>query len=171
MAGNALYDVGMRLRAAELHDGGHRPRGDRCPSRDAGGNRERMAVHLQVCWYRGSGHDGKETHRLFVRDEAGRRQGGRRRGHDEARGHGEVRDSLAKPFQEMAEGLQGGGPGGAQAKAQGEAEGVRLPSGETTREQELERRIKRLEAENAYLKKSIALKAEKRSRTARRPRS
>ena len=27
----------------------------------------------------------------------------------------------------MAEGLQGGGPGGAQAKAQGEAEGVRLP--------------------------------------------
>lgn len=45
------------------------------------------------------------------------------------------------------------------------------PSGETTREQELERRIKRLEAENAYLKKSIALKAEKRSRTARRPRS
>lgn len=23
MAGNALYDVGMRLRAAELHDGGH----------------------------------------------------------------------------------------------------------------------------------------------------
>ncbi len=52
----------------------------------------------------------------------------------------------------MAEGVQGGGPGGAQAKAKGEAEGVRLPSGETTREQELERRIKRLEAENAYLK-------------------
>ena len=23
MAGNALYDVGMRLRAAELHDEGH----------------------------------------------------------------------------------------------------------------------------------------------------
>ena len=40
----------------------------------------RMAVHLQVCWYRGSDHDGKKAHRLFVRDEAGRRQGGRRRG-------------------------------------------------------------------------------------------
>ena len=39
------------------------------------------------------------------------------------------------------------------------------------REQELERRVRKLEAENAYLKKSIALKAEKRSRTARRQRS
>lgn len=171
MAGNALYNVGMRLRAAELHDGGARPHGDRGPSRDAGGNRERMAVHLQVCWYRGSGHDGKEAHRLFVRDEAGRRQGGRRRWHDEARGHGEVRDSLAKPFQEMAEGVQGGGPGGAQAKAKGEAEGVRLPvrgddarAGARAQDQEA-RGGERLP------KKSIALKAEKRSRTARRPRS
>ena len=39
-----------------------------------------------------------------------------------------------------------------------------------TREEELERRVRRLEAENAYLKKSIALKAERRSRTAIRPR-
>ncbi len=171
MAGNALYDVGMRLRAAELHDEGTARAAIAALLGMSGGNRERMAVHLQVCWYRGSGHDGKEAHRLFVRDEAGRRQGGRRRGHDKARGHGEVRDSLAKPFQEMAEGVQGGRPGGAQAKAKGEAEGSGSPSGETTREQELERRIKRLEAENAYLKKSIALKAEKRSRTARRPRS
>ena len=42
------------------------------------------------------------------------------------------------------------------------------PSLPSTREQELERRVRKLEAENAYLKKSIALKAEKRSRTARR---
>ncbi|MCR9037383.1 helix-turn-helix domain-containing protein [Tractidigestivibacter montrealensis] len=41
-------------------------------------------------------------------------------------------------------------------------------AGKPTREQELERRVEMLEAENAYLKKSIALKAEKRSRTARR---
>ena len=34
-----------------------------------------------------------------------------------------------------------------------------------------ERRVRKLEAENAYLKKSMALKAEKRSRTARKPRS
>lgn len=39
-----------------------------------------------------------------------------------------------------------------------------------TREQELEREVKRLEAQVAYLKKSIALKAEKRSRAARKPR-
>ena len=39
-----------------------------------------------------------------------------------------------------------------------------------TREQELERRIRKLEAENAYLKKSMALKAAKRSQSARGPR-
>ena len=38
-----------------------------------------------------------------------------------------------------------------------------------TREQELERQVRRLEAEVAYLKKSIALKAGLRSRTGRRP--
>lgn len=38
-----------------------------------------------------------------------------------------------------------------------------------TREEELEREVRRLEAEVAYLKKSIALKAELRSRTGRRP--
>mgnify|MGYP000869118776 CR=1 FL=1 len=42
---------------------------------------------------------------------------------------------------------------------------------EPTRERELERRVEKLEAESAYLKKSIALKAGKRSRTARRRRS
>ena len=40
----------------------------------------------------------------------------------------------------------------------------------TTREQRLEREVARLEAQVAYLKKSIALKAEKRSRAARGPR-
>lgn len=38
-----------------------------------------------------------------------------------------------------------------------------------TREQELEREVRMLEAQVAYLKKSIALKAELRSRTGRRP--
>ena len=38
-----------------------------------------------------------------------------------------------------------------------------------TREEELEREVRRLEAQVAYLKKSIALKAELRSRTGRRP--
>lgn len=62
--------------------------------------------------------------------------------------------------------------GGAEAlrpKRKGRPSSAAEPKG-LTREQELERRIRKLEAENAYLKKSMALKAEKRSRTARRPR-
>lgn len=63
--------------------------------------------------------------------------------------------------------------GGAEAlrpKPRGRPRGSAGPR-EMTREQELERRIERLEAENAYLKKSIALKAAGRSRPARGPRS
>lgn len=56
-------------------------------------------------------------------------------------------------------------------KPKGRPKGAKPASVELTREQELERKVQKLEAENAYLKKSIALKAEKRSRTARKPRS
>lgn len=60
-----------------------------------------------------------------------------------------------------------GGPDALRPKPKGRP---KAPAAPATREQELERRIAKLEAENAYLKKSIALKAERRSRTARRPR-
>lgn len=43
--------------------------------------------------------------------------------------------------------------------------------GGRTRERELEERVRKLEAQVAYLKKSIALKAEKSSQTGRKPRS
>ena len=59
--------------------------------------------------------------------------------------------------------------GGAEAlrpKPKGRPRGEAAPR---TREQELEREVRRLEAQVAYLKKSIALKAERRSRTGRRP--
>jgi transposase-like protein len=62
------------------------------------------------------------------------------------------------------------GPEALKPKPKGRPRGSGSPPKELTREQELERRIQKLEAENAYLKKSIALKAEKRSRTARKPR-
>ena len=62
------------------------------------------------------------------------------------------------------------GPEALKPKPKGRPRGSGPPPKELTREQELERRIQKLEAENAYLKKSIALKAEKRSRTARKPR-
>jgi transposase len=61
-----------------------------------------------------------------------------------------------------------GGPEELRPKPKGRPprRGAETPPG--TREQELERRIQKLEAENAYLKKSMALKAERRSRTTRR---
>ena len=61
-----------------------------------------------------------------------------------------------------------GGPEALRPKPKGRPRGSGSPPKKLTREQELERRVRKLEAENAYLKKSIALKAEKRSRTARR---
>lgn len=62
--------------------------------------------------------------------------------------------------------------GGAEAlrpKPKGRPKGAEAAP--ATREQQLEREARRLEAQVAYLKKSIALKAEKRSRAARNPRS
>ena len=62
--------------------------------------------------------------------------------------------------------------GGAEAlrpKPKGRPRGSGAKAAPATREQELEREVRRLEAEVAYLKKSIALKAELRSRTGRRP--
>ena len=63
--------------------------------------------------------------------------------------------------------------GGAEAlrpRPRGRPRGSGAKAAPRTREQELEERVRKLEAQVAYLKKSIALKAEKRSRTERRPR-
>jgi transposase len=60
-----------------------------------------------------------------------------------------------------------GGPEALEPGRRGRPEG---PGGRT-RERELEERVRKLEAQVAYLKKSIALKAEKSSRTGRKPRS
>ena len=62
--------------------------------------------------------------------------------------------------------------GGEQAllpKPKGRPKGVGTKDRLKTHEQELEERIRKLEAENAYLKKSIALKAEMGLLTARKP--
>ena len=83
-----------------------------------------------------------------------------------------ARFGIASPssFKRWLKAYREGGPEALRPKPKGRPRGSGSPPGEATREQELERRIQKLEAENAYLKKSIALKAEKRSRTARRPR-
>ncbi len=60
--------------------------------------------------------------------------------------------------------------GGAEALSpRGRPRGSGAKAAPMTREQELEREVRRLEAQVAYLKKSMALKAELRSRTGRRP--
>ena len=74
------------------------------------------------------------------------------------------------PFKKWIKDYREGGPEALRPKPKGRPKGSAAPAGPMTREQELERRIQKLEAENAYLKKSIALKAEMRSRTASKPR-
>lgn len=62
--------------------------------------------------------------------------------------------------------------GGAQAlkpKPKGRPKGLGVRAVPPTREEELEERVRKLEAQVAYLKKSIALKAQKRSQTGTKP--
>jgi len=62
--------------------------------------------------------------------------------------------------------------GGAQAlkpKPKGRPKGLGVGAVPPTREEELEERVRKLEAQVAYLKKSIALKAQKRSQTGTKP--
>ena len=79
---------------------------------------------------------------------------------------------IASPssFKKWLKAYREGGPEALRPKPKGRPKGSAAPAKPMTREQELERRIQKLEAENAYLKKSIALKAEMRSRTASKPR-
>ncbi len=72
------------------------------------------------------------------------------------------------PLQRWVKAYREGGAEALRPKPKGRPRGARSRPREMTREKELERQVRRLEAEVAYLKKSIALKAEKRSRTARR---
>ena len=74
------------------------------------------------------------------------------------------------PLEKWCKAYREGGAEALRPKPKGRPKGSSSPPRKMTREEELERRVRKLEAENAYLKKSIALKAEKRSRTARRPR-
>ena len=60
-----------------------------------------------------------------------------------------------------------GGPEALRPRPKGRPRGPRAPR---TREEELEERVRKLEAENAYLKKLAALRAEKRLRAGRNPR-
>ena len=64
-----------------------------------------------------------------------------------------------------------GGADALRPKPKGRPSGSKAKPRETTREEELEARVRYLEAENAYLKKLAALKAERRLRAGRNPES
>ena len=94
-----------------------------------------------------------------------------------------VDDGLPKPEAMKRFGIASASPlkcwcrlyreGGAEAlrpKPKGRPEGTGARAAPRTREEELEERVRKLEAQVAYLKKSIALKAGKRLRTGRKPR-
>lgn len=162
MAGNALYDVGLRLRAAELHDMG---RGRASIAALLGIPEETVRKWLDI--YRSAGIEvlammGKkhaaysfETKLAAVRAVV-----------DEAM----AKFGIASPssLKKWLKAYREEGPEALRPKPKGRPKGSGSPTKEMTREQELERRVRKLEAENAYLKKSIALKAEKRSRTERK---
>lgn len=171
MAGNALYDVEMRLRAAELYDEGH--------------GRASIAFLLDIPeetvrkWldiYRSVGIEvlamagTRRTAYSFETKVAAVRavvDGGM------TKPEAMAKFGIASPssFKKWLKAYREGGPEALKPKPKGRPKGARPAPEGLTREQELERRVQKLEAENAYLKKSIALKAEKRSRTAKRPRS
>lgn len=77
----------------------------------------------------------------------------------------------ASPLDKWCKLYREGGADALRPKSKGRPKGSAEQPKELTREQELEEENRRLRAEVAYLKKSIALKAEKRSRTATKPRS
>ena len=73
----------------------------------------------------------------------------------------------ATPLKQWCRLYRGGGAEALRPRPRGRPRGS--GAAPMTREQELEREVRRLEAQVAYLKKSMALKAELRSRTGRRP--
>ena len=168
MAGNALYDVGLRLRAAELYDMG---RGRASIAALLGIPEETVRKWLDI--YKSAGIEvlammGKkhaaysfETKLAAVRAVV-----------DEGMTKPEAmtKFGIASPssLKKWLKAYREEGPEALRPKPKGRPKGSGSPAKEMTREQELERRVRKLEAENAYLKKSIALKAEKRSRTERK---
>lgn len=73
-------------------------------------------------------------------------------GDDQGRGHGGLRHRLDDPSENWVRAYREGGPEALRPKPRGRPAGSASPPGEPTREQELERRLRKLEAENAYQK-------------------
>ena len=76
----------------------------------------------------------------------------------------------ATPLKQWCRLYRGGGAEALRPKLKGRPRGLGAKAAPMTREQELEDRVRKLEAENAYLKKLGALRAEETLRTGSRPR-
>ena len=170
MAGNAFYDVRLRMRAVELHKEGY----GRASVASLLGIPEKTvrqwldiyrSVGIEVLALMGTKKavypfESKVAAVRAVVDEG------------MTRPEAMAKFGIASPssFKKWLKAYREDGPEALRPKPKGRPKDAKAEPRAETREQELERRIQELEAENAYLKKSIALKAEKRSRTARRPR-
>lgn len=171
MSGRTLYDIDLRRRAVELHEAGH--------GRDAISyllNVPEGTVRQWLDTYRSVGMGAlaamgtrKTTYSFETKVAAVKAVADEGMTVPEAM----VRFGIAStsPLRKWLRDYREGGPEALRPKPKGRPKGTKATPEQMTREQELERKVQKLEAENAYLKKSIALKAEKRSRTARRQRS
>lgn len=170
MTGRTLHDIGLRMRAVELYDEGY-SRASVASLLDIPEETVRKwldiyrSVGIEVLALMGA----KKTVYSFETKVAAVRAVV-----DEGLTKPEAmaRFGIASPssFKKWLKAYREDGPEALRPRPKGRPEGAKAKARAGTREEELERRVRKLEAENAYLKKSIALKAEKRSRTARRQR-
>ena len=162
------YDIALRSRAAELLSSGA---GHRAVAAELG-----LPVRTAKGWQRIYGAVGTEG--LLGMGEKSTAYGYETKA---AAARAVVEDGMTRaqamarfgvaseaPISRWVKAYREGGAEALRPKPKGRPKGPSANPGGTTREEELERQVRRLEAEVAYLKKSIALKAEKRSRTARR---
>ena len=153
MSGNARYDVSMRLRAVELYEQGRgRDKIASLLGMSSGTVREWLAVYRSVGIEVLAMTGGKHATYSFETKLAAVRA--------------VVDEGMTKPAAMARFGITSttslktwlrayreGGPGALRPKPKGRHKGTSSPPKKTTREQELERRVRKLEAENAYLKK------------------
>ena len=168
MTRRTLYDAATRSKAAELYDAGN---GVKAISSLIGVPYE--AVRKWIDTYRSVGIEGltdmgKKNAVYSYETKAAAARAVVDEGMTRAEAMARFGVASEAPISRWVKAYREGGAEALRPKPKGRPKGPSANPGGTTREEELERRIERLEAEVAYLKKSIALKAEKRSRTARR---
>ena len=139
MSGNARYDVSMRLRAVELYEQGcGRDKIASLLGMSLGTVREWLAVYrsvgIEVLAMTGGKH---ATYSFETKLAAAMARFG---------------ITSTTSLKTWLRAYREGGPDALRPKPKGRHKGTSSPPKKTTREQELERRIRKLEAENAYLK-------------------